>query len=586
MSWRLSRSGWVGLALVLVGIALPLGWQRWWDTRTWVALDMPISLARGHIKSNEFEINLQGGYRIYIEVERKFDYEGVPCLLGLGFPECRNSPGIVKATWSVLDGAQEIARGYSEGKGGHYGDVTMGRDLGWFFAGESRHYVLNLNVLEDGSRLDAGHPRLIVQAEYWPYWKYESYWTNIVLLALVLGSAGAAVLIASIVSQTRQQQERGRVRLTSIGPQPRELFFQKEQANEAADLEEARPNRSLQVWLGAFLLIGGLAAFIAIEGWLATRIWRPVDIPISLGRRRVRTGPFKLNVKAGYGVRIDYDSPAERVDCFWYGRGKARWSLYRNGMHVEDFSDPSPYASLGGFDGNDGTYDLELQIDSDTGCLDAGHPRLRISTERYDFEEKLNPWLWLSALGITCGASLVVLGCWTRFKKKNDTGSALTGEVSVGQNFRWAQQLHLKQSFSGLPSFGLIGALVLVVVWLPMRLFDAIAFDAFRARGLYVQAKRGVLNNNETLRIAITLRIVARERGRAPKIYVNATSVEFADLAKAVQRYIGRGSDATAYVTSEDDVSWADVVNVVDIVHSLGCKVVFLTGDRTGESTQ
>jgi hypothetical protein len=247
--------------LVLVGIALPLGWQRWWDTRTWVALDMPISLARGHIKSNEFEINLQGGYRIYIEVERKFDYEGVPCLLGLGFPECRNSPGIVKATWSVLDGAQEIARGYSEGKGGHYGDVTVGRDLGWFFAGESRHYVLNLNVLEDGSRLDAGHPRLIVQAEYWPYWKYESYWTNIVLLALVLGSAGAAVLIASIVSQTRQQQERGRVRLTSIGPQPRELFFQKEQAYEAADLEEARPNRSLQVWLGAFLLIGGTRSF-------------------------------------------------------------------------------------------------------------------------------------------------------------------------------------------------------------------------------------------------------------------------------------------------------------------------------------
>jgi biopolymer transport protein ExbD len=94
-----------------------------------------------------------------------------------------------------------------------------------------------------------------------------------------------------------------------------------------------------------------------------------------------------------------------------------------------------------------------------------------------------------------------------------------------------------------------------------------------------------VPTNNESSRITITLRIVTREPGQAPKIYVNASSVELADLAKAVQRYIGRGSEATVYVTGEDEMSWFDIVNVVDIVHSLGCKVVLLTGDRTGVST-
>lgn len=582
MGWRLSRSGWVGLALLLVGIALPLGWQRWLDTRTWVALDMPISLGRGHIKSSEFEINLEGGYRIYVEVERKFDYEGVPCLLGLGFPECRSKPGVVKATWSVLNGQEEIASGSSEGRGGQGGDVTMGHELGWFAAGKSRHYVLNVDFLEDGSQLDAGRPRLIVQADSWPYWEYESDWTNIVLLALILGSAGAAVLIASLVRQMRERQERDRVCLTSIGPQPRELLFERKQTFEATGSEEpARPTRSWQVWLGAFLCVGGLAAVTAIEGWLATRIWTPVDIPISLARGHVRTGPFKTNVRSGYGVRIDYDWAGERVGCFWYSNGKARWSLYLNGLHVQDFFDPSPYASLGGFDGEAGTYDLELQIDSDTGCLDAAHPRLRIFSERHDFEDKLNPWLWLSGLGLTCGASLVVLGRWTRFGKEGDTGSVLTGEASVGQNFQWARKLPLKRQFSGLPSFGLIAVLVYFVSWTPIVLMEAIAFDAFRSKGIYVRVESAdhLARAGYLWREPIVVRIVFGKPGEISKLYIGSTAVPWQDLAKAVQSRIGRAAGSMVYVTADDNVAWYDAANVMDIIRGLGCKVTLLTRD-------
>jgi biopolymer transport protein ExbD len=243
---------------------------------------------------------------------------------------------------------------------------------------------------------------------------------------------------------------------------------------------------------------------------------------------------------------------------------------------------------LGSFDEEDGTYDLELQIDSDTGCLDAGYPRLRISTERSVFEDRLNPWLWLSALGISCCASLVVLGCWTRFKKEGDTGSALTGEGSVGQSFQWAQQQRLKPSFSGLPSFGLVGALVIIVVWLPMRLLDAIAFDAFRTRGIYVHPAeaRALTGRKEPWREAVLIRIVAQDRGRIPKIFVNASPVAWSDLAKAVQRHIGRGPETTVYVTGDNNVSWSDIMNAVDVVHSLGCKVVLLTGDPPRVSTQ
>jgi len=40
--------------------------------------NIPISLAPGHVKTPEFEINLESSFWVSIEVERKFDYAGVP----------------------------------------------------------------------------------------------------------------------------------------------------------------------------------------------------------------------------------------------------------------------------------------------------------------------------------------------------------------------------------------------------------------------------------------------------------------------------------------------------------------------------
>jgi biopolymer transport protein ExbD len=583
MGWRLSRNGWIGLALLLAGIAGPLGWQWWFATRTWVPLDMPISLARGHIKSSEFGINLQGEYRIWIEVERKFDYEGVPCLLGLAFSECENKPSVVKAEWSVSDGAKEVANGNSEGRGGQGGDVTMGRNLGQFAAGESRHYLLNVDVLEDGSRLDAGHPRLKVQADSSPYREYESDWTNLVLLALVLASAGAAILFASLVGQARERMARSRVFLTTIGPQPRELFFEKQSQLEKLE-EQPLANRPLQAWLGLFLFLGGLAGFAAIEGWLGARTWTPVDMPISLARGHVRTGQFKINMKSGYGVHIAMsDERRAPQDCYTYGVLRMRWSLYRNGVHVADWYDPSPYSRLGRFEADNGIYDLDLQVDSDTSCLDANRPRLVISTSKRDFEDYTTPLLWITGLCVPCGASLVILGWLAGFKKETLVApSSLTGAASVGQYFPWAQTLPLKQPFSALPPFGLVALLVYLMPWLSMRLIEAWRFDLFHSRGIYVRAAQRIPRTGaEPCKQPIIIRIMAGKPGAIPKLYVDGGSVSWPDLAKAVQRKIGRGSESTVYVTADEWVPWGYALSAMDVVRGLGCRVNLLTSAPT-----
>src|SRR6266571_4926391 len=101
MAMRMPLAARIGVALILTGVALHVGWARWAATRTWVPLDIPIPLSRGHIKTGEFKINLESTYWMEVEVERKFDFDGVPCLLGFGFDECKNIPGVLKALWSL-----------------------------------------------------------------------------------------------------------------------------------------------------------------------------------------------------------------------------------------------------------------------------------------------------------------------------------------------------------------------------------------------------------------------------------------------------------------------------------------------------
>ena len=95
----------IGMALLLIAAAIYGGWEWWMATRTWVPLDIPVSLARGHIRSPEFKINLDAGFWIFVEVETKVDDEGVSCLTGYTSDYCSKN-GCARAS-CVLDSVRQ-----------------------------------------------------------------------------------------------------------------------------------------------------------------------------------------------------------------------------------------------------------------------------------------------------------------------------------------------------------------------------------------------------------------------------------------------------------------------------------------------
>ena len=149
-----------------------------------------------------------------------------------------------------------------------------------------------------------------------------------------------------------------------------------------------------------------------IKLWIDTRIFVPVDIPVSLVAGHIRTGPFRINVEQGYSIWIDFDqSTYFNPMCSSYSLLKTTWTLYRDGRVYAQWDAPVLQDGyLEGFDVVKGFYDLDVHVLADASCLNANRPRLRVVTSRDNDSFYAGVLLWSDAVFVVVGLSLVILG--------------------------------------------------------------------------------------------------------------------------------------------------------------------------------
>ena len=138
MGLRVPRLAYIAVSMILSGIILPRACLHWLETRTFVPLDMPVSLSRGDIKTPEFFINLKGWYQIVIWVDS--DFSG--CWSGVSYQTLR-SRSIVYGNGHVIPSSE-----------------AFDRYLGHFYAPEKGRYSVSLELISDPACLNAGHPRI------------------------------------------------------------------------------------------------------------------------------------------------------------------------------------------------------------------------------------------------------------------------------------------------------------------------------------------------------------------------------------------------------------------------------------------
>jgi len=567
----------IGVGLILIAAATYGGWEWWMATRTWVPLDMPVSLAQGHIRSPEFKLNLDAGFWIFVEVETKVDDEGVSCLTGYTSDYChKNGIRELHASWTLSDRGRVVARGSTDSdQGARGGMLSKARGLGNFSVPAGNHFVLDVEFPEDNSHFNGGHPRLAIVPL--SYWSFAEDRTPVFLFAMFLGALGTALFVSGIVQSAIAKRNEQRVSLTSPGPIAGGFQWEAEPATEKSKPERRQLlRRRASIGLGLAML--GLASFVTVKRWIDTRIFVPVDIPVSLAAGHIRTGPFRINVEQGYSIWIDFDQRTYfNPMCSSYSLLKTTWTLYRDGRVYRQWDAPVLHdVYLEGFDATKGFYDLDVQVLANASCLNANRPRLRVVTSRDNDSFYAGIVLWSGAIFFFVGISLVILGWRGDVFSEPEQSAIITNAPTVGQNFQWAQKLPLRRPIVGMPAFGLLAGMVFAILAMLMMMLTG----AFRytPRGLWVHLLKpgAVPMKPDAWTEPVIVLVTDAGPGQEPGLSINSRVVAWDDLASVLKHKLSGRREWTIYVEGDDCVAWANVINVIDIARSDGAKVFLL----------
>src|SRR5208337_2568592 len=132
-------------------------------------VDIPVSLAKGKVTTNEFGSKNNETYSILIRAQRgRLPFADMNCMMGVTWGEsssfnCDREP-LLKADWWVYDKGQCVAAGeaYERGRGAS-SNHTLERYLGHFQGQAGQKYVLEILFAADGSPLNVTIPHLVVE---------------------------------------------------------------------------------------------------------------------------------------------------------------------------------------------------------------------------------------------------------------------------------------------------------------------------------------------------------------------------------------------------------------------------------------
>jgi hypothetical protein len=204
-----------GFRLLIVGlaglmVALPV--YFWSEKMNAVPLDIPISLYTGHVQTQEFTTPVAIPYNVDIA----FDTSTIPlteldCLIGTNLEKvepCTGQPAILNVQWTLESDSKSVATGSSiETVGAVYSYHKTARLLGNFHSESGKQYKIDLDVLQNGARLNGASPKLEVVPLLAPY---EGRFL-LAALELLLSIAAVAVGLVMVLVSIRREKRLGNV---------------------------------------------------------------------------------------------------------------------------------------------------------------------------------------------------------------------------------------------------------------------------------------------------------------------------------------------------------------------------------------
>ena len=334
--------------------------------------------------------------------------------------------------------------------------------------------------------------------------------------------------------------------------------------------------------LGVGLIVLGIAAYAGIDHWMNTRITHPVDIPVSLARGHIHTGPFRLNLSAVYEVTVAIPSSWKweqaHPDCNPYQHLQTSWTLYQNGKTVDRLDRPTTVPWPTFFEGRSGIYELDFEVLDDFRCLDPINPHLEIFARSENYESGAFAGKVVAITALYIGICSLAFGPLVHAVFSSGQSDHLTDSTTaIGQNFQWAQRLPLCRPFGGLPAFGVFAAMLFAVLAILMMLLTAGFQETSIGWRVHLLKPGQSPQKCDAWTDPLIVLLKDAGPGQETKVFVNSTQVEWDNLDTTLKHELAGRREWTVYVGGDDGVPWVSVMNAIDIARGDHAKVFLIT---------
>lgn len=334
--------------------------------------------------------------------------------------------------------------------------------------------------------------------------------------------------------------------------------------------------------LGLSFLLFALAVYFSTTHWLNSRIFVPLNYPVSLEATQLKSPPFQINLSETYFASLDLDYSLD--DYYKDGRCNYKtilypqWRLYKldsNSAQPPKLWVNSEQLSHQGFlsnafDASSGRYQLEWDIPSVAPCLNPRHPFLLVYTVSSGYRQAV------ALIQLFC----IFLG---------GTGLALFARASANAAHRVAATAPSLRMFPGmvlrnfapivkhaplvpikdLPNWGLFGGAVL---WILIFIF--MIFGPPTPHGLFVSWRNHDAVVWEKSPWPDTLGVYVRSPAR---FFINGREVERSELHAKLIEQLSHRAEWSVYFEADPDSLYVDDIKAIETIQDCGAKVIWVT---------
>jgi hypothetical protein len=178
---RLSLTAKAGIVLIAAPCLWLASWAAWHYSRNWVPLRVSLARDAGHVRTSEFEINLEGDYSIDLATDKPAQ-------------DCAERP---VARWSLSKNGSILATGKNESRTGLLWPewaCTIGR-----FHADTGVYRLDLDLAKNPSLL-------VVYEDGWQFINSTAHGAHALMVCAILLPIGLATLVIGAIRRHEEKQ--------------------------------------------------------------------------------------------------------------------------------------------------------------------------------------------------------------------------------------------------------------------------------------------------------------------------------------------------------------------------------------------